>query len=52
MQCSGSMTVWCGSEFGSADPCLRLMNSDPGADPDPATPVIDLPQANKKLIFL
>jgi hypothetical protein len=21
-QCSGSMTVWCGSGSGSADPCL------------------------------
>jgi hypothetical protein len=24
LQCSGSMTFWCGS--GSADPCLRLMD--------------------------
>jgi hypothetical protein len=45
-QCCGSMTFWCGS--GSADPCLRLM------DPDPDLPifVIDLQEANKKLIFL
>jgi hypothetical protein len=34
-QCCGSMTFWCGSGsgFGSADPCLRLM--DPDANPDP-----------------
>ncbi len=42
IQCSGSMTFWCGS--GSADPCLRLM------DPEPAIFVIDLQDANKKLI--
>ncbi len=45
LQCCGSMTYWCGS--GSADPCLWPM--DP--DPDPAILVIDLPDANKKLIF-
>ena len=27
--CSGSMTFWCGS--GSADPCLLLMDPDPGS---------------------
>ncbi len=43
-QCFGSMTFWCGS--GSADPCLLLM------DPDPAIFVIDLQEANKKLVFL
>jgi hypothetical protein len=43
-QCSGSMTFWCGS--GSADLCLWIM--DP--DPDPAIFVIDLQDANKKLI--
>jgi hypothetical protein len=45
MQCSGSMTFWCGSGSGSADPCLCLM------DPDPAIFVIDLQDASKKLIF-
>ncbi len=39
-----SWTFWCGS--GCADPYLRLM--DP--DPDPAIFVIDLQNANKKLI--
>ncbi len=48
VQCSGSMTFWCGS--GSADPCLWLM--DPDADPYPSIFVIDLQDANKKLIFL
>jgi hypothetical protein len=38
-----NMTFWCGS--GSADPCLLLM------DPDPGIFVIDLQAANKKLIF-
>ncbi len=28
-QCFGSMTFWCGSGSGSADPCLRLMYPDP-----------------------
>jgi hypothetical protein len=37
------MTFWCGSA-GSADTC-RLI------DPDPAIYVIDLQDANKKLIF-
>ncbi len=44
-QCCGSMTFWCGSGSGSADPCLWLI------DPDPAIFVIDLQDANKKLIF-
>ncbi len=45
-QCCGSMnmTFWCGS--GSADPCLLLM------DPDPGIFVIGLQAANKKLIFI
>jgi hypothetical protein len=49
-QCCGSMTFWCGSgsEFGSADPCLLLM--DP--DSDPAILINDLQDANKKIIFL
>jgi hypothetical protein len=38
-QCSGSMTFWCGSGSGSADPCLWLM------DPDPTIFVIDLQDA-------
>jgi hypothetical protein len=50
-QCSVSMTSWCGSGSGSANPCLRLMDPDPDADPDPATFIIDLQEANKKLIF-
>jgi hypothetical protein len=33
-------------------PCLTLMDPDLDADPDPATFVIDLQEANKKLIFL
>jgi hypothetical protein len=37
---------WGGS--GSADPCLRLM--DPDLDPDPAIFVINLQDANKKLL--
>ncbi len=49
-QCCGSMTFWCGSGSGSADPCQWLMDSDP--DPDPAIFVIDLQDANKKLSFL
>ena len=36
--------IWCGYGSGSADPCLRPM------DPDPAIFVIDLQDANKKLI--
>ncbi len=47
MQCSGSMTFWCGS--GSGDPCLWQM--DPDSDPDPAIFVIDLQDASKKLFF-
>ncbi len=48
-QCCGSMTFWCGSGsgFGSADPCLWLM--DP--DSDPSIFIIDLHDAYKKLIF-
>ncbi len=42
-QCFGSMTFWYRS--GSGDPCLWVM------DPDPAIFVIDLQDANKKLIF-
>jgi hypothetical protein len=42
----GIMTFWCG--FGSADPCLWLM--DPDADPDPAIFIIDLQDAKRKLI--
>ncbi len=41
------LTFWCGS--GSADLCLWLV--DPDSDPDPAFFVIDLQDANKKLIF-
>ncbi len=50
-QCCGSMTFWCGS--GSVDPCLWLMDpdSDPDADPDPSIFIIDLQDANKKLMF-
>jgi hypothetical protein len=40
------MTFWCGS--GSADPCLLLMDPDP--DADPSIFIIDLQDANKKLI--
>ena len=43
-QCCGSMIDWYGSGSGSADPCLYLI------DPDPAIFVIDLQDANKKLI--
>jgi hypothetical protein len=39
-QCCGSMTFWCGSR--SADPCLWL---------DPDIFVINLQDANKKLVF-
>jgi hypothetical protein len=42
------MAFWCGLGSGSADPCLRLMDPDP--DSDPAIFVIDLQDANKKLI--
>ncbi len=49
-QCCGSMTFWCGSGSGSADPCLWLLNPDP--DPDPAIFVIDLQDANKKIFFI
>jgi hypothetical protein len=49
------MTFWCGSGSGSADPCLWLLDqdpdSDPDADPDPFIFVIDLQDANKKLIL-
>jgi hypothetical protein len=45
------MTLWRGSRCGSgsADPCLRLMDPDLL---DPATFVIDLQEANKKLFLL
>jgi hypothetical protein len=49
-QCCGSMTFWCGSGSGSADPCRWLMDPDPNADPDPSIFIIDLQNANKKLI--
>ncbi len=49
-QCSGSMTLWCGSGSGSADPCLWLM--DQYSDPVPAIFVIDLQDANKNNFFL
>ncbi len=42
------MTFWCGSGSGSADPRLWLTDAD--ADLDPAIFVIDLQDANKKLI--
>jgi hypothetical protein len=42
-QFCGSMTFWCGSGSGSADPCLWQM------DPDPAIFVIYLQNANIKL---
>ena len=45
MQCSGSMTFWCGSGSGSADPCLCLM------DPDPAIFVSDLQDIKKNNFF-
>ena len=44
------MAFWCGTGSGSADLCLLLM--DPDSDPDLAIFVIDLQDANKKLIFL
>jgi hypothetical protein len=43
-QCCGSMAFWCGSGSGSADPCLWIV------DPDPAYYLINLQDANKKLI--
>jgi hypothetical protein len=48
------MSLWCGSgsKSGSADPCLRLMDPDPDADPNPAIFVIDLEDANKNKFFL
>ncbi len=49
-QCCGSMTFWCG--FGSGDPCLWRMDPDPDADPDPSIFIIDLQDANQKIIFL
>jgi hypothetical protein len=58
ISCSESMTFWCGAGSGSVDPCLRLMDPNPDSDPDtdpdtdPAAFVIDLQEANKKLIFL
>ncbi len=50
-QCCGSMTFWCGSGSGSADPCLCLMDPEPNADSDPAFFVINLQVANKKLFY-
>ena len=58
-QCCGSMTFWGGSGSGSADPCLSLMDPDPDSNPDPdpdAIPdpaifVMNLQDANKKIIF-
>jgi hypothetical protein len=51
-QCCGSMTFCYGSGSGSADPCLRLIDKDPGlrlmdpdSDPDPAIFVIELQEA-------
>ncbi len=44
LTCCGSMTFSCGSGSGSADPCMWLL------DPDPAIFIIDLQDANKKLI--
>ncbi len=44
-KCGGSMTFWCGSGSGSANPSLWLM------DPDPAIFVTDLQDANKIQIF-
>ncbi len=49
-QCSGSMTFWCGSGSGSADPCLWLMDPDP--DADPSIFIIDLRITNLKEVFL
>ncbi len=53
-QCCGSMTFWCGSGSRSADPWLWLIDpnpdSDPNRDPDPAIFIIDIQDANKKLI--
>ncbi len=51
-QCGGSMTFWCGSGSGSADPCLWLIDPDPDSDSDPAIVIIDLQDANKKLILI
>ena len=42
-QSCGSMTFWCGSESGSADPCHRLMD----ADPVPSIFITDLQDTNK-----
>jgi hypothetical protein len=47
-RCSGSMNFLCGSR--SADPCLLLMIQIRISDPDHAIFVIDLQDANKKLI--
>jgi hypothetical protein len=45
------MTFWYGSGSGYVDPCLLIMGPDPDLDPDPTILVIDLQDANKKLIF-
>ncbi len=61
-QCCRSMTFWCGSGSGdpclwlmdpgsgSGEPCLWPMDPDPDTDPDPSIFIIDLQDANKKLI--
>jgi len=43
--CCGCMTFWCGSGSGSADPCLWLK------DPDHSIFIVDLQDANQKIIF-
>jgi hypothetical protein len=45
-QCSGSVTFWYGTD---PEPDPRLRPMDP--DLDPATFVLDIPDANKKLFF-
>jgi hypothetical protein len=53
-QCCASIKFWrgSGSGSGSADLCFWLMDpdSDPDLDPDPAIFIINLQDANKKLI--
>ncbi len=51
VQCCGSMTFWCGSGSGYADPCLWLVDQDLDMDPNPAILVINLQDANKKLFL-
>ncbi len=52
-QCCGSMPFWCGSGSGSgsADPWHFDVDPDPEADPDPAVFIINLRDANQKLIL-